>query len=280
MSAPAAPAPAAAAEADRPPVHGDFIWYELMTPDPDAAETFYGSLLGWRFVPDPKIAEDYRTILSGAEPVGGALPLREAMHEGGAQPGWVGYVQVDALGPAIADAEAAGARVLLAERRVEGVGPYAMLADPQGAPFYVVEDRSRRPARAFSKHAPVPGTCAWNELTARDPDAAITFYTGLFGWRQQGEMRMGALGSYRFLVHEDHAVGEAMAANAVTGHAGWLFYFRVPDIDAALAGITAGGGTLVHGPGEIPGGDFSLAARDPQGAIFGLVGPRLAQGRD
>ena len=28
--------------------HGDFIWYELLTSDPAAAEQFYGAVLGWR----------------------------------------------------------------------------------------------------------------------------------------------------------------------------------------------------------------------------------------
>jgi predicted enzyme related to lactoylglutathione lyase len=30
-----------------PNKHGDFIWYELMTSDPDGAAAFYGPLLGW-----------------------------------------------------------------------------------------------------------------------------------------------------------------------------------------------------------------------------------------
>ena len=27
--------------------HGSFIWYELLTPDPDAAAAFYGAVVGW-----------------------------------------------------------------------------------------------------------------------------------------------------------------------------------------------------------------------------------------
>ena len=27
--------------------HGEFIWYELMTPDPDASKIFYDSVVGW-----------------------------------------------------------------------------------------------------------------------------------------------------------------------------------------------------------------------------------------
>ncbi len=28
-------------------LHGDFIWYELITPDADSAQAFYAPLLGW-----------------------------------------------------------------------------------------------------------------------------------------------------------------------------------------------------------------------------------------
>jgi predicted enzyme related to lactoylglutathione lyase len=30
----------------------------------------------------------------------------------------------------------------------------------------------------------------------------------------------------------------------------------------------------MHGPAEIPGGDFIIVATDPQGATFALVGPK------
>ena len=54
----------------------------------------------------------------------------------------------------------------------------------------------------------------------------------------------------------------------------WTYYFRVPDIDTAASQIAASGGTLLQGPLEIPGGEYSLVGVDPQGAAFGLVGPR------
>jgi predicted enzyme related to lactoylglutathione lyase len=38
--------------------------------------------------------------------------------------------------------------------------------------------------------------------------------------------------------------------------------------------VTAGGGQILYGPMEIPGGEYSLNGMDPQGAAFGLVGPR------
>ena len=54
----------------------------------------------------------------------------------------------------------------------------------------------------------------------------------------------------------------------------WLYYFSAPDIDAAAARVTAGGGQIVMGPIEVPGGAWIIQGRDPQGAMFALVGQR------
>ena len=50
----------------------------------------------------------------------------------------------------------------------------------------------------------------------------------------------------------------------------WAIYFRVPDINAAAARVSANGGTVINGPMEVPGGDWVLNALDPQGASFSL----------
>jgi len=50
----------------------------------------------------------------------------------------------------------------------------------------------------------------------------------------------------------------------------WAIYFRVDDINAAAARVTANGGQILNGPMEVPGGDWVLNAMDPQGATFSL----------
>ena len=52
----------------------------------------------------------------------------------------------------------------------------------------------------------------------------------------------------------------------------WMPYFGVASAAAAAAQITAGGGTVTHGPIPVPGGAHAVMALDPQGAAFGLVG--------
>jgi hypothetical protein len=54
----------------------------------------------------------------------------------------------------------------------------------------------------------------------------------------------------------------------------WSYYIGVDDIDRAAAAVSEGGGQILNGPMEIPGGEFALNGMDPQGAAFGLVGPR------
>jgi hypothetical protein len=54
----------------------------------------------------------------------------------------------------------------------------------------------------------------------------------------------------------------------------WAYYFIVPTIDAAIERVNAGGGKVMNGPMEVPGGSWIIQAMDPQGAFFCLVGPK------
>jgi hypothetical protein len=52
----------------------------------------------------------------------------------------------------------------------------------------------------------------------------------------------------------------------------WLYYVNVGDIEAAVARVAAAGGQTVNGPMQVPGGSWIAQCRDPQGAMFALVG--------
>lgn len=266
--------------------HGDFLWYELMTSDREAAEAFYGPILGWSFGGD----EAYRHITASEGDVGGVLQLTDEMCEHGARPAWLGYILVDDTDKMAASIAADGGRVTVPARDVDGAGRIAMVADPQGAHFYVMtpkppEGVADPESFAFSYDRPRMGHCAWNELATSDPEAAKRFYGKHFGWVKDGEIDMGPLGKYEFLRHAGRAPDGSPTGAGMLGAVmpmmpegppmpAWSFYFRVPDIDAAAAAITAGGGSLFQEPMEIPGGDYALNAADPQGAAFALVGER------
>jgi predicted enzyme related to lactoylglutathione lyase len=50
----------------------------------------------------------------------------------------------------------------------------------------------------------------------------------------------------------------------------WGLYFRVSALDAAIGRVKAGGGQILNGPMEVPGGDTIANCMDPQGAAFSL----------
>lgn len=259
--------------------HGDWIWYELMTPDADAATGFYGAILGWKINNPKDDGFDYREVQMGSEFIGGVMPLTPEMTAGGAVPAWVGYVAVDDVDASVAAIEAAGGRTCMPARDMEGVGRFAMMFDPQGAPFYVMTPTpppgmDDYTSTAFAKYEAKPGHCAWNELATSDPAGAIAFYGKIFGWTKDGEMDMGPMGKYEF-VKSDVPIGAIMPKMPQMPVSAWGFYFRVPDIDKAMETVKSKGGQVIVEPMEIPGGEFSINAVDPQGAHFGLVGPRV-----
>ena len=87
-------------------------------------------------------------------------------------------------------------------------------------------------------------------------------------------MDMGEMGKYRFIQNRGTTIGAVMKKPPQIPVSSWTFYIGVDDIDRSAEAVKSGGGRVVNGPMEIPGGEYSLNAIDPQGASFGLVGPR------
>lgn len=258
----------------------NFIWYELMTPDPAGAARFYGAVVGWTIASerDPAAGDvDYRMIGRGdGGNAGGVLALGADMLAGGARPVWLGYLEVADVDAAVAAITADGGAVQMPAMDIP-VGRIAMVTDPQGAPFYIMdpippEGAGEGESDVFSvteaQHV------RWNELSTSDPEAAIAFYKKHFGWGQEGAMDMGEMGAYRFIQRGDVGLGAVMPMMPETPAPAWHYYIGVDDIDRAVAAVTSEGGTLLQDPMEIPGGEYAVSGVDPQGAAFGLVGPR------
>ena len=253
---------------------GDFIWYELMTPDAEGAKAFYDAVVGWDFGESTPEYSGYRMInTNDGGFAGGVMPITPEMQQHGAHPTWLGYLNVSDVDEKVASIESAGGKVFMTHD-IPNVGRIAMVADPQGAPFYVMkpippEGRENEPSTAFSTDK--QGRCAWNELSTSDPQAARRFYGEQFGWTTDEFMDMGEHGEYRFIDHKGLRLGAiAGAMGGQPPH--WRFYFRVPSVATAKETVEAKGGKIVMGPMEVPGGDHIVIGIDPQGAEFALVG--------
>ena len=158
-----------------------------------------------------------------------------------------------------------------------GVGRLAMIKGPEGAPIYLMNPLPPEgQPDAFSDVFSVDEAqrVRWNELWSSDPERSIAFYKRHFGWEQEGDMDMGEMGKYRFVQSGDVTIGAVMPTMPDMPGSLWNFYFGVDDIDRAAEAVKSGGGQMINGPMEIPGGEYAMNAVDPQGAQVGFVGPR------
>lgn len=259
--------------------HGNFIWYELMAADLDAQRAFYEAVIGWRIDGDPQTETgmDYRMVAAGETPVAGAFQLTPDMIDGGARTGWMGYVAVEDVDATLAAMAADGATVTMPAHDIPGIGRMAMISDPQGAPLYLMTPTPPggdpdAVSRSFDPDA--IGHCAWNELSTSDPSAALTFYQKHFGWTKGTTMPMGDMGDYQLIEHDGRETGAVMSRMTDGPPPLWHFYWHLADIDAAKTRIEAEGGTVMHGPAEVPGDEFIIVATDSQGAMFSVLAPR------
>ena len=261
---------------------GDFIWYELITTDPDGARAFYQSVVaGWAIEESSQAMPGggaYRMIRrSDGKDQGGILTLTPEMQQHGARPMWAGYISVDDVDAALSAIEADGGQALMPAFDIPDIGRIAMVADPAGAPFYIMKAIPPAGQPDFKSDV-FEGMTAervrWNELSTTDQDGAIVFYGRHFGWTQEGGMPMGEMGDYKFIQANGEGIGAIMRKPEQSPASAWLYYIGVDDIDRATQAITDGGGQKLYDPMEIPGGEYAVAGIDPQGAVFGLVGPR------
>lgn len=256
-------------------LQGNWVWYELMTRDPVGAKAFYDALIGWAMQPGTTETGDYGFIANAdGGMTGGVLKLSQDMANHGARACWLGYIGVDDVDASVAAIEAAGGKNLMPARDVPMAGRIAMVADPDGAPFYIM---TPTPPPGGGENTcfstmPHPGRCGWNELMAGSFDSAVSFYTKQFGWTLPDAMDMGPMGKYQFIAHDGAAIGAIMGKPDEVPAPLWCHYFGVDSIGAAKDRVTANGGQIVNGPHEVPGSLWIIQGVDPQGALFSLVG--------
>src|SRR5881398_350640 len=116
-----------------------------------------------------------------------------------------------------------------------------------------------------------PGVPCWVDTLQPDPDAAIAFYAGLFGWEFAGPGSMPGNPPGRYFVARLRGRDVAGVGSQPAGDPpapAWTTYVYVASADdAALAAVDAGGAILVEPFGVLPAGRMAVLA-DPAGAPF------------
>jgi predicted enzyme related to lactoylglutathione lyase len=257
------------------PLRGRLMWFELMTTDLAAAERFYTDVVGWTITSFDGAGMPYSMFArAGDVPVAGAMTLPPELSQHGVPPHWGLYVGVDKLEPAAAEVKRLGGSAVSDVMEVPTIGRMQAMRDPQGAAFSIYEPASAPLPEALAE----PGEVSWIELMTTDAPAAFAFYQGLFGWQATETMDMGPMGKYHMFGRHLGPLGGMMNKSAEMAQipSNWGVYFLVPNLEAAVGRVKAGGGQLLNGPMEVPGGDQIVNCLDPQGAAFSLHAKKTA----
>ena len=248
---------------------GDFVWYELMTTDPKAAIAFYSEVIGWKTeLFGDGGAMDYKMWVASQGPLGGVMKLPEAAAQMGAPPHWMSNVTVDDVDAAVKRVKELGGKVYREPVDMPTVGRFAVIADPQGAAISIFKPNSPMTPHDASRH----GEFCWSELATTDHQAALAFYSEIFGWKQISSMDMGPMGSYVIFGKGDRQLGGMFNKPKEMPAVAWLYYTQVDDLDSAIGRAKSNGATLINGPMDVPGGRIAQFT-DPQGVFFALHTP-------
>jgi uncharacterized protein len=115
----------------------------------------------------------------------------------------------------------------------------------------------------------IPGVPCWVDTNQPDPDAAVAFYSGLFGWECEDVMPPGSEGKY-FIARLQG--GEVAALGSIPESAPpvatWDTYVSVDSADETASRVREAGGVVVKEPFDVMDAGRTAVFADPEGATF------------
>jgi predicted enzyme related to lactoylglutathione lyase len=259
---------------------GEFNWIDLSARDFDAQSAFYEGLFGWGHTDIvPPVAEleamgipsaegmTYRMFNSGGHNVGGMSQLSRDLIAQGMPSAWNTYVATDDVDATVVKAADLGGTVVMPPMDVTGSGRMAGIQDPTGA--YIFFWKPLLPDETIEYFQ--PGTLSWTDLTTRDPEKAVAFYTELLGWDVQ-PMEESPMPYWQVSV-EGQGEGGIMSMPDLPAEVPsfWMPYFGTTDIAASFAKAVELGATVMREPTEISGMLWFAVLADTAGATFALL---------
>ena len=115
----------------------------------------------------------------------------------------------------------------------------------------------------------IPGVPCWVDTSQPDPEAAVDFYGGVFGWEFENLMPPGSGGGY-FLARLPGGAVAAVASipESAPQRASWDTYIWVESADETASNVLAAGGGVVREPLDVMGAGRTAVFTDPEGAAF------------
>ncbi|MGW6913162.1 VOC family protein [Kitasatospora sp. NPDC054939] len=242
-------------------------WIDLGSPDPAGAAAFYGAVFGWTFASAGPEAGDYGFLQLDGRTVGAIGRLTED----GARSAWTTYFSTPDADATARSAERAGGGVRVEPGDVFDAGRMAQLTDPQGAQFAIWQPGQVKGLDVVRDD----NAFVWAELHTPDQQAALAFYRGLFGWRDEDFDAPGM--TYLVLAtaegedRREASFGGIAPVMDDAEQAAWLPYFAAADVDALVTRAAQAGGQVLMPGADVPRVGRIAVLADPFGAPFALI---------
>jgi predicted enzyme related to lactoylglutathione lyase len=139
-------------------------------------------------------------------------------------------------------------------------------------PRRIAKDQPTRKAAIMpERDGYIPGVPCWVDSSQPDPQAALNFYRGLFGWEFEDMMPEGSGGEYfigRLRGGDVAAIGSIPegAPSAAT----WNTYIWVDSADETASLVRNAGGGVVMEPFDVMDAGRMTVLTDPEGAPFNV----------
>lgn len=119
--------------------HGTLNWAEVQTRDAAAAQPFYEHVFGYETdTMDIGAGREYVLLKVGGQPAAGLVEMG-AEWPADAPSNWSVVFEVEDCDASVAKVQELGGNVIVEPRDLEGVGRFAVVADPWGAVFQVIK---------------------------------------------------------------------------------------------------------------------------------------------
>nr|WP_220790240.1 VOC family protein [Gluconacetobacter takamatsuzukensis] len=133
---------------DTPPTQGEWIWSALLTRDPSTAAGFYQQVFGYQVQAAPDATKGTAYLLLSQSVARGTVNPLPARVLPSARGRWLGFVQVDGVGASAEAVERLGGKVLVQPHPDRRNIMIAIVSDPAGTVFGLMEWHGSDPAPA------------------------------------------------------------------------------------------------------------------------------------
>jgi predicted enzyme related to lactoylglutathione lyase len=115
----------------------------------------------------------------------------------------------------------------------------------------------------------IPGVPCWIDTSQPDPEAAVDFYAGLFGWEFEDVMPPESEGKYFMArLRGEDVAGVGSLPEAAPPMATWNTYVWVQSADQTASKVLDAGGKVLMEPVDVMDTGRMAVFADPEGAAF------------